>query len=124
MSKKLFQVSGKKFSLDSSAVPKFEKRPGGWWIADVDGERVRFRASDAKGRFSVFVGGKVWTGTLSDGRASVSESSDAGSDADLVAQFPGKIRKILTTEGAAVLSGDKLILVEAMKMEFAIKAPF
>ena len=43
--------------------------------------------------------------------------------ADLVAQFPGKVRKVLVAEGAQVAEGEPLVLVEAMKMEFAVKAP-
>ncbi len=51
-------------------------------------------------------------------------ASAAGSDADLVAQFPGKVRRILITEGTTVVEGEPLVLIEAMKMEFSVKAPF
>ncbi len=42
---------------------------------------------------------------------------------DLKAQFPGKVRKILIAAGTTVEAGTPLLLVEAMKMEFQIKAP-
>ena len=51
-------------------------------------------------------------------------AAGAADDSALVAQFPGKVRKILVAVGAQVNAGDKLILVEAMKMEFAVVAPF
>ncbi len=41
---------------------------------------------------------------------------------DLVTEMPGKIVKVMTTEGATVNAGDTLIILEAMKMENEIKA--
>jgi acetyl-CoA carboxylase biotin carboxylase subunit len=40
-----------------------------------------------------------------------------------LAPMPGRIIKILVSEGQAVKAGDTLVVVEAMKMEHAIKAP-
>ena len=65
-------------------------------------------------------GGSAATG----GPRRARSSAGGGSDADLVAQFPGKVRKILVKADQAVAEGDPLVLVEAMKMEFAVKAPF
>ena len=36
--------------------------------------------------------------------------------------MPGKIVKIMTTEGAVVQAGDTLVILEAMKMENELKA--
>lgn len=41
---------------------------------------------------------------------------------ELISQMPGKIVKVMTTEGAVVNAGDTLIILEAMKMENEIKA--
>jgi biotin carboxyl carrier protein len=41
---------------------------------------------------------------------------------DLVTDMPGKVVKLLTTEGAVVNQGDTLLILEAMKMENEIKA--
>lgn len=41
---------------------------------------------------------------------------------DLITEMPGKIVKVLTTEGAVVQAGDTLVILEAMKMENEIKA--
>lgn len=41
---------------------------------------------------------------------------------DLITEMPGKVVKVLTTEGAVVQAGDTLIILEAMKMENEIKA--
>ena len=41
---------------------------------------------------------------------------------DLITDMPGKVIKVMTTEGAVVSEGDTLIILEAMKMENEIKA--
>jgi len=41
---------------------------------------------------------------------------------ELIAEMPGKVIKINTTEGAVVHEGDTLLILEAMKMENEIKA--
>ena len=45
------------------------------------------------------------------------------SHAKVKAPMPGMIIKILVEEGAHVEKGDKLIIIEAMKMENAISSP-
>ena len=110
----------------SDSTWKFTSRPGGWIIAERvndagQTERRRFMMSEKKSRLSLSLDGFIWTGDV----VSTSRGTGAanGSDADLIAQFPGKVRKILVKAGDAVQAGNNLVLVEAMKMEFAIKAP-
>ena len=119
-------------TLDLTADPKeshvawtFEERPGGWVMATTvltDGtiQRRRLIGSQNRLRLSASLGGVLYTGDLQKAQRG---SVDAASDADLVAQFPGKVRKILVALGDQVQKGQPLLLVEAMKMEFAIKAP-
>ena len=47
---------------------------------------------------------------------------NSASAGELISQMPGKIIKVMTTEGAVVNAGDTLIILEAMKMENEIKA--
>lgn len=135
-----WRISGRKFISNdqstearNSADWKVSLRPGGWMIAErmrADGtvERVRGVAIQSKGRFSAqwldhsgFHG--PFFGDWSRLDASRSAGSAAASAADFTAQFPGKVRKILVSDGATVSENQKLLLVEAMKMEFAIQAP-
>lgn len=51
-----------------------------------------------------------------------SDSSDAN-HAKVKAPMPGMVVKILVNEGEVVAKGDKIIIIEAMKMENAISAP-
>ena len=49
---------------------------------------------------------------------------DAGSDANLIeAPMPGLVRDVFAAQGAQVSKGDRLVLLEAMKMEHGLTAP-
>lgn len=126
--KSLFRVSGKKYELKSDPAGewKFERRPGGYIIAErklsngsVQRHRVMF--SESKGKLGTWIAGHPLFGDV----AAVSRggAAAASSDADLVAQFPGKVRKVLVAAGDKVAEGDPLVMVEAMKMEFSVKSP-
>jgi biotin carboxyl carrier protein len=122
------RVSGKKFALKNSTLEfeKFEERPGGWVIAtDVHGKRHRFLLQEIRGKLSFSVLRQSGFGEIQKvaGHLKAGGASAAQVAADLTAQFPGKVRKILVQAGAIVAEGEPLLLVEAMKMEFAIKAP-
>jgi len=128
--KSFSRIAGKKYEpqgLEKAEGFQFERRPGGWVMAtrvrsDGSIERVRFFHSKARKNFFTklacvppveYFGEKV----------QVSRGTAAGSGgSDYTAQFPGKVRKIQVTEGDAVKAGTPLVMVEAMKMEFAIKA--
>jgi biotin carboxyl carrier protein len=129
-SKESFRVSGKKVALPSAAAEgwTYESRPGGWIVAtkkSADGistERRRFFLHEAKGKLGFSTGGSLYFGSVqTESRAS---GASGGSEQDLLAQFPGKVRKILVAEGARVEEGTPMLLLEAMKMEFSVKAPY
>jgi len=119
------KVSGKKFPAPTGAGAwKFTVRPGGWILAEgSSGERRRFAYIEGKGRASVAIGGQLYFGEWIQERKGHGAQA-AGGDSDLTAQFPGKVRKVLVETGAKVEAGTPLILIEAMKMEFTVKAPF
>lgn len=120
------KVSGRRFGLpDPSGEWKFETRPGGWIIATgPSGQRVRLCALELRGKLSFSViGMQPAMGEIVSRSSHGAGGALGASDADLTAQFPGKVRKLLVQAGARVAAGDPLVLVEAMKMEFAIKAP-
>lgn len=120
-----YKVSGKSLPFEKSAAQgtaKVETRPGGWLVVTgADGQRHRVMAAQSRGLFGASIDGRLWHGELI--QRERAGSAAGGSDADLVAQFPGKVRKLLVVEGAKVQEGDPLLLVEAMKMEFSVKAP-
>jgi len=104
----------------------FDFRPGGLIVASVvkNGvtKKIRFFAHSTGSSLSLNLSGKSFYADVQD---EVRGSEDEGSgDSDLVAQFPGKIIKLLVKENQKVSEGDALLVVEAMKMEFTVKAPF
>jgi acetyl/propionyl-CoA carboxylase alpha subunit len=42
---------------------------------------------------------------------------------DLIAPMPGRVRRVLLSEGSPVTRGEVVFILEAMKMEHAIRAP-
>ena len=132
------KFSGVKADFTDSAAPaikdwSFEFRPGGWVIAtrDQNGrvERRRFAYSRVKDRFfAKFIdpttalgpnGADFYGQKIEAARAGAGGSGGTG---DFTAQFPGKVRKLLVQDGAKVEAGTPILMVEAMKMEFAIKS--
>ena len=109
---------------------KFEKRPGGWVIgthtkADGTQERVRFSYHRVKGNFWAKLPQSSVTSALDfyGERSNVARAGAKGDSAsDFIAQFPGKVRKVMVADGQSVVADTPLLMIEAMKMEFAIKA--
>jgi len=122
----LFKVSGKRVSFpEKDAAWTFHPRPGGWVIAEKNTpegtERKKIAIFEAKGSLGLSLNGFLYQGKIEpQSKGSVS----AASEADLSAQFPGKVRKLLVQVGDSVEEGTPLVLIEAMKMEFSVKAPY
>lgn len=127
MAKENFRVSGQKIELPKPSTEwSFETRPGGWTIAkrttSQGAERKRFFLTEGNGKLSFSIDGFLFFGSLES--QSHAASGSGGSELDLNAQFPGKVRKILVTVGEKLEEGAPLMLLEAMKMEFSVKAPY
>lgn len=128
-----FKASGKKIKIPQapSSHWEFTSRPGGWVIAECFEETQGVRTSQFKKRMmlaetanhmSAHFGASTWFGEWVR-EVTGGSSHGKGSESDLIAQFPGKVRKIMAQENQEVKEGDVLVLIEAMKMEFAIRAP-
>ncbi len=86
----------------------------------VDGRRFRVAAARAGGRIWVWCEGRVYEFETARGtRAAAGADHGAG----LVSPMPGRVRRLLAAEGSAVARGQVLLVLEAMKMEHAIRAP-
>jgi 3-methylcrotonyl-CoA carboxylase alpha subunit len=69
----------------------------------------------------LFLDGEAWTF----GVPIAEQSGDGGTkDGALLAPMPGRILLLDTTQGSGVSKGQKLIVMEAMKMELVLLAPF
>jgi 3-methylcrotonyl-CoA carboxylase alpha subunit len=109
--------------------------------ARLDGRSVAFEREDRDGRLdAIAVAGRthrvrtaregnrvfVWC----DGRTFAFErarpvraAAGAEHGTDLLAPMPGRVRKVLVAAGSPVERGSVLLVLEAMKMEHAIRAP-
>ncbi|MEO6604021.1 MAG: biotin carboxylase N-terminal domain-containing protein [Aeromicrobium sp.] len=74
-------------------------------------------------RISVAWHGAVWTFELPDPMRG-GHQRGASTDADLISPMPGTVLRVDVAEGDAVTLGQQLGVVEAMKMELALVAPY
>jgi 3-methylcrotonyl-CoA carboxylase alpha subunit len=95
--------------------------PDGRLVADLDGKRVRAHIVRRGAEWTVFRGAETTTLILVDPLASA-EGQGAGAG-KLVAPMPGKIVAVAVSAGEKVKRGQKLVVLEAMKMEHTIVAP-
>jgi biotin carboxyl carrier protein len=105
----------------------FERRPGGWVIGTrtVNGavtERTRFYYAKNKQQFFAKLTRADSLDFYGERIPETRAGAQGSSASDYLAQFPGKVRKILLKDGTTVTTGTPILMVEAMKMEFAIKA--
>lgn len=92
-----------------------------------------YRVSDGRHRWTIAVAGPADARWVSvDGRTYVVEIDSEGSSRKktrvsghnaMVAPMPATVMKLLVEPGAQVGEGDTVIVLEAMKMELAIRAP-
>ncbi|KYG70564.1 acetyl-CoA carboxylase biotin carboxyl carrier protein subunit [Bdellovibrio bacteriovorus] len=88
----------------------------------VDGVDHKAHAQLIKGTLWVHHNGRVFTMDASTGRKSRKKAGAGGSSDQVVAPMPGKVTKILVSAGASVEAGQAVVVMEAMKMEYTLKA--
>lgn len=88
----------------------------------IDGERVTAYVSSDNAKRWVTVDGQTFVLTKSSGaRRSGSRHHQAAGE--LTAPMPGQVRAVNVSEGEAVVKGQTLLVLEAMKMEIRIQSP-
>jgi biotin carboxyl carrier protein len=112
----------------------------------IDGRRVAFERVERDGELAAIridgkehpvvtavEGSRIWV--WCDGVAGAFESVTAGrskaggagagreTGGDLISPMPGRVRRLLVEDGSRVARGDVLLVLEAMKMEHAIRSP-
>ncbi len=111
--------------LDGRAVPFREIRRGGEVVAlELDGEVQPVRAARESDRAFVAWGDSVYEVRRDSPAATRARRTGAGEHgAGLLAPMPGRVRKTLVRRGEKVAKGEVVLVLEAMKMEHAIRAP-
>ena len=91
---------------------------------EIGGEAVSVRVAVDGDRAFVWCAGRTYEFRRSGGSSSGARRSGRHEgQTGLAAPMPGRVRKVLVAEGDRVARGDVLLILEAMKMEHAIRAP-
>jgi acetyl/propionyl-CoA carboxylase alpha subunit len=107
--------------VDDVHVEGVARRGGdGEVLLDVGGRRVRATVARAGDRWLVAIGGRVHEVVRADAADAV--EGGPGSDPFAVSPMTGLVTKVHVAAGAAVVKGAPLFAVEAMKMEYVVRA--
>ncbi len=85
------------------------------------GRRISCAAAARGRQRELWVDGRTVAYEVGDGRR---RAAPPGGDAELVASLPGVVREVLVQVGDRVREGDRLVVLESMKMEMAVQAPY
>ncbi|MDP3940667.1 MAG: biotin/lipoyl-containing protein [Deltaproteobacteria bacterium] len=92
----------------------------------IGGESIEANVVERQGGFQMTIEGDFYDLDVVDERRRVlnrAETAGGAGAADIKAQMPGKVLKVLVEPGQAVEVGQGVIVLEAMKMENEIKSP-
>lgn len=91
------------------------------WI-EVGGDKVRVHAQMLQSKLWVHFRGHTFVIDTAAGRKGTKKAGSGSSSDVLKAPMPGKITKLLCHKGDVVTKGQSLAVMEAMKMEYTLKA--
>ena len=120
------RVNGREIAVDSAQPERdvLSLLIGGQSY-EIERERIA-GVSVENGEVYMVLRGRRYVAEVRDPRALRSRKRAGGmgdGPRKILAPMPGKIIRILVSEGAAVEAGDSLMVIEAMKMQNEIKAP-
>ena len=89
----------------------------------LNGKTIKGYAVLRKGILWLHANGETWTTeTVARRRGRKSGASSSRNPGEILAPMPGRIIKITAAPGSSVSAGDVVIVMEAMKMEYTLKA--
>ncbi|MDG3011637.1 ATP-grasp domain-containing protein [Rhodococcus sp. D2-41] len=115
----------------SAAVARFDDGAEHTLIVDADGAELTAVIDGVRERYLVAVcDGDIWM-TGSDGtwmlrqvrEASIRVDDAHAGEAEITSPMPGSVIAVAARDGQTVAVGDRIVVVEAMKMEHALTAP-
>lgn len=110
-----------RISIDAEEIDAVvESAAGGISLLRIGERRLRVRAVRSRDTLMVAVGPSSFT--FVEANARTSSGRRGSTTPEMAAPMPGKVLKILVSEGQAVAAGDPLIVLEAMKMETTLFA--
>lgn len=112
----LAEVNGEQIELGGELLNKNAV------VITLNGKKDKLAFSQSDSALTIFKNGKTYTFNYIQNNFSTEE--DQGSAANLKAPMPGAITQVFVTANQSVKKDDVLLTLEAMKMEYAIRAPF
>ena len=111
--------------VGGTRLPFREVRRGGALVAlEIGGDIVPVRVARSAERVFVWSAGSSFElRRVSSARPLARRRMGGDASAGLVAPMPGRIRRTLVEAGQEIAKGDVVLVLEAMKMEHAIRAP-
>lgn len=89
---------------------------------EIKGQRVYGAVAQSGSTTWYSLNGEVWTVEAETRSNRGGPKAGAADPSQITAPMPGKIIKVLAGKGASVQAGETLIVMEAMKMEYTLKA--
>ena len=96
---------------------------GTYVVTNASGETARVSVTQGPEDCWITVAGRTWR-VQKPPRGGRKPGSTALRDAEVKSPMPGKVVLVEATEGASVEDGELLVVVEAMKMEHPLRAPY
>jgi biotin carboxyl carrier protein len=106
----------------SGAAPKVTRVADGAFRVEHDGVVHTVYVAGAPGRRMAWLRGQLFAEPFEEGTAP-RRTAARNAPHSLTAPMPATVRAVLVASGAAVKKGETLIVLEAMKMELALRAP-
>lgn len=112
-------------TIDGRALgPVRVAREGGLPAAvEIDGEAVAVRVAVEGDRAYVWCRGRAFEFSAARAAAPLRAGRRAEGSGGLLSPMPGRVRRVLAAAGDRVSKGQVLLVLEAMKMEHAIRSP-
>jgi biotin carboxyl carrier protein len=117
------EIDGRSFEMDVRDTPE------GGYLLNLEGRVYDCRVGKAPAqpeRTEVRVRNQVYEIAVIDPkrlRATAGAALSADGSAQIVAQMPGKVVRVMVEAGSVVEAGDPVVVVEAMKMQNEMKSP-
>ena len=108
-------------NVDGSVIKAHGELNGDVLVASIDGHRVRVTIADYEGKITVF--NKQFVTTFTRDLPTDYLNQELEGTGGLTAPMNGTLVDVLVKKGDVVKANQNLIIMEAMKMEYTIKAP-
>ena len=111
------RIGEKEYSVTSKEI-----KPG-FFVLSIDGTPVKVSIATEGNHRHIFHDGSVYRFTRLEGRRKKGDT-DGEISPDITSPISGKLVKVGAESGTVVEGGQTLMTIEAMKMEYQIKAPY